>query len=96
MSNRCELGPVVLAAPRYRLADGRTAPAVCGCGTFAEAMTVHEASLVAVETDLADEELALPGCGVTTTPRCRPAGPTRRRCRTRSCTSTGRPSTAHN
>jgi S-(hydroxymethyl)glutathione dehydrogenase / alcohol dehydrogenase len=66
MSNRCELGPTVLAAPRYQLGDGRRAPAVCGCGTFAEAMVVHEASLVAVETDLADEELALLGCGVTT------------------------------
>jgi S-(hydroxymethyl)glutathione dehydrogenase/alcohol dehydrogenase len=66
MSNRCELGPAVLTAPRYRLGDGREAPAVCGCGTFADAMTVHEASLVAVETDLADEELALLGCGVTT------------------------------
>ena len=29
-------------------------------------MVVHEASVVAVETDLADEELALMGCGVTT------------------------------
>jgi S-(hydroxymethyl)glutathione dehydrogenase/alcohol dehydrogenase len=66
MSNRCELGPAVLATPRVRLADGREAPAVCGCGTFAEAMVVHEASVVPVETDLADDELALLGCGVTT------------------------------
>jgi S-(hydroxymethyl)glutathione dehydrogenase/alcohol dehydrogenase len=66
MSNRCELGPSVLAAPRVELPDGRRAPAVCGCGTFAEAMVVHEASVVAVDTDLADEELALLGCGVTT------------------------------
>src|SRR5215217_8137853 len=66
MSNRCELGPTVLATPRVELADGRRAPAVCGCGTFAEAMVVDEASVVAVETDLADEELALLGCGVTT------------------------------
>jgi S-(hydroxymethyl)glutathione dehydrogenase/alcohol dehydrogenase len=51
---------------RFELADGRKAGAVCGCGTFAEAMVVHEASLVPVETDLADEELALLGCGVTT------------------------------
>ena len=66
MSNRCALGPTVLAAPRNRLPDGRRAPSVCGCGTFAEAMVVDEASVVAVETDLADEELALLGCGVTT------------------------------
>jgi S-(hydroxymethyl)glutathione dehydrogenase / alcohol dehydrogenase len=66
MSNRCELGPTVLSTPRVRLPDGRQAPAVCGCGTFAEAMVVHEASVVRVETDLADEQLALLGCGVTT------------------------------
>jgi len=66
MSNRCELGPTVLTTPRCRLGDGRQVPAVCGCGTFAEAMVVHEASVVAVQTDLPDEELALLGCGVTT------------------------------
>jgi S-(hydroxymethyl)glutathione dehydrogenase/alcohol dehydrogenase len=66
LSNHCELGPTVLATPRSRLGDGRQVPAVCGCGTFAEAMVVHEASVVAVDTDLADEELALLGCGVTT------------------------------
>ncbi len=66
MSNHCELGAAVRAAPRFELAGGRWAAAVCGCGTFAEAMGVHEASVVPVETDLADEELALLGCGVTT------------------------------
>lgn len=66
MSNHCELGPAVLGTPRFDLPDGRRAPAVCGCGTFAEAMVVHEASVVAVDTDLADEQLALLGCGVTT------------------------------
>ncbi|MBE1537101.1 zinc-binding dehydrogenase [Actinomadura algeriensis] len=66
MSNHCELNPIVKAAPRFDLGDGRWAPAVCGCGTFAEAMVVHEASVVPVETDLADEQLALLGCGVTT------------------------------
>ena len=65
MSNHCELN-AAKAAPRFRLADGRTAGAVCGCGTFAEAMVVHEASLVPVQTSLGDEELALLGCGVTT------------------------------
>ncbi|MWA03529.1 alcohol dehydrogenase catalytic domain-containing protein [Actinomadura sp. LD22] len=66
MSNHCELNPGVKAAHRFELADGRWAAAVCGCGTFAEAMVVDEASVVRVETDLADEELALLGCGVTT------------------------------
>jgi len=66
MSNHCELGPVVLQTKRFALDGGRTATAVCGCGTFAEAMVVNEASIVPVQTDLVDEQLALLGCGVTT------------------------------
>jgi S-(hydroxymethyl)glutathione dehydrogenase/alcohol dehydrogenase len=66
MSNHCELGPAVQTTKRYHLPDGEEAGAVCGCGTFAEAMVVHEASVVPVQTDLADEQLALLGCGVTT------------------------------
>ena len=49
-----------------RLPDARGATAVCGCGTSGEAMVVHEASVVPVHTDLADDQLALLGCGVTT------------------------------
>ena len=37
-----------------------------GLGTFAEMMTVQQMSVVKVETDLPDEQLALIGCGVTT------------------------------
>lgn len=66
MSNHCELSAVVRSTLRYTLPDGRRAPAVCGCGTFAEAMVVDEASVISVQTDLVDEELALLGCGVTT------------------------------
>lgn len=66
MSNHCQIGPQALARPRFRLADGRTATAVCGCGSFAEAMVVDEASVIAVDTDLPDDQLALLGCGVTT------------------------------
>ncbi|MQY26156.1 Zn-dependent alcohol dehydrogenase [Nocardia aurantia] len=66
MSNHCELNPGVKAKKRFTVADGREAGAVCGCGTFAEAMVVDEASVVAVQTDLPDEQLALLGCGVTT------------------------------
>jgi S-(hydroxymethyl)glutathione dehydrogenase/alcohol dehydrogenase len=66
LSNFCELGATVSTVPRWRVGDGREVPSVCGCGTFAEAMVVHEASVVRVETDLADEQLALLGCGVTT------------------------------
>jgi S-(hydroxymethyl)glutathione dehydrogenase/alcohol dehydrogenase len=46
--------------------DGSAVPAYMGLGTFAEAMTVSESSVVRVETDLPDPELALIGCGVTT------------------------------
>jgi len=66
MSNHCERGPGILATPRFDLPDGRDARAVCGCGSFAEAMVVDEASLIPVETDLPDDQLALLGCGVTT------------------------------
>jgi S-(hydroxymethyl)glutathione dehydrogenase/alcohol dehydrogenase len=66
LSNHCELGPSVQRTTRYDLPDGRAAAALCGCGTFAEAMVVHEASVVPVRTDLADDQLALLGCGVTT------------------------------
>ncbi len=66
MSNHCEMGPVVRSAPRWRAREGQTAASVCGCGTFAEAMVVDESSVVAVDTGLPDEQLALIGCGVTT------------------------------
>jgi len=66
MSNLCDIGNTVRTAPRWTVADGRSAVALCGCGTFAEAMVVNEASVVPVETQLVDEELALLGCGVTT------------------------------
>jgi S-(hydroxymethyl)glutathione dehydrogenase/alcohol dehydrogenase len=66
MSNHCERGALVRTTPRFQLPNGATATAVCGCGSFAEAMVVDEASVVAVQTDLPDVELALLGCGVTT------------------------------
>jgi S-(hydroxymethyl)glutathione dehydrogenase/alcohol dehydrogenase len=66
MSNHCELNAVVMSTPRFRLPNGELAPALCGCGAFADAMVVHEASVVPVVTDLPDDELALLGCGVTT------------------------------
>lgn len=66
MSNMCDIGTTVRTAPRWTVPDGRSAVALCGCGTFSEAMVVNEASVVPVETQLADEELALLGCGVTT------------------------------
>jgi S-(hydroxymethyl)glutathione dehydrogenase/alcohol dehydrogenase len=65
MSNHCERGPLRFR-PRFDLPDGRRAVALCGCGSFAEAMVVDESSVVAVTTDLPDEQLALIGCGVMT------------------------------
>jgi S-(hydroxymethyl)glutathione dehydrogenase/alcohol dehydrogenase len=66
MSQHCALNAGVKAIKRFSLPDGRQAGAVCGCGTFAEAMVVDEASVVPVQTSLKDDELALLGCGVTT------------------------------
>jgi S-(hydroxymethyl)glutathione dehydrogenase / alcohol dehydrogenase len=65
-SNLCAMAAEVSAKPRVRRRDGSDATAMTGLGTFAEAMTVHQASVVKVETDLPDEQLALIGCGVTT------------------------------
>lgn len=66
MSNHCDKGPDVRTKSRYQLPNGKRAAAVCGCGTFAEAMVVDEASVVSVQSSLPDEQLALLGCGVTT------------------------------
>jgi S-(hydroxymethyl)glutathione dehydrogenase / alcohol dehydrogenase len=66
MSNMCERAGAIRGTGRWRVRDGLVASALCGCGTFAETMVVDEASVVPVETDLVDEELALLGCGVTT------------------------------
>ncbi|HUC37646.1 MAG TPA: Zn-dependent alcohol dehydrogenase [Acidimicrobiales bacterium] len=66
MSNLCDLGAEVKSALRWALPHGDRATSLCGCGTFAEVTVVHEASVVPLETDLEDEELALLGCGVTT------------------------------
>jgi S-(hydroxymethyl)glutathione dehydrogenase/alcohol dehydrogenase len=65
MSQHCERKALRFVA-RFDLPDGRKAPALCGCGSFAEAMVVDEAAVVAAHTDLPDEQLALLGCGVMT------------------------------
>src|SRR5215213_9498433 len=46
--------------------DGEEMVAMTGLGTFAELMTVQQMSVVKVQSDLPDEQLALIGCGVTT------------------------------
>jgi S-(hydroxymethyl)glutathione dehydrogenase / alcohol dehydrogenase len=65
-SNLCELSTALSFAPRVTRPDGSVATGFTGLGTFAEQMTVDEASVVKIETDLPDEHLALIGCGVTT------------------------------
>ncbi|GMU78347.1 MAG: putative alcohol dehydrogenase, zinc-containing [Acidimicrobiia bacterium] len=62
----CERGPEVIARARVTRADGSTANAMSGVGSFAEAMTVDEASCIPVHTDLPADQLALIGCGFTT------------------------------
>jgi S-(hydroxymethyl)glutathione dehydrogenase/alcohol dehydrogenase len=65
-SNLCENTYTVMATPRVKRSDGTMLPTMTGLGTFADTMTCAEMSLVKVETDLPDDQLALIGCGVTT------------------------------
>ncbi|MHB8671225.1 MAG: alcohol dehydrogenase catalytic domain-containing protein, partial [Acidimicrobiales bacterium] len=65
-SNLCESPNGFGMTPRVTRADGSSGSGFVGLGTFAEEMTVDEASLVKVDTELPDEQLALIGCGVTT------------------------------
>ncbi|MGZ4693515.1 MAG: Zn-dependent alcohol dehydrogenase [Acidimicrobiales bacterium] len=53
-------------AVRCHRQDGTAVLSASGLGTFAEAIRTHEASVVAVKTDLPSDQLALIGCGVTT------------------------------
>jgi S-(hydroxymethyl)glutathione dehydrogenase/alcohol dehydrogenase len=53
-------------SPKVKRADGTEAKAFVGLGSFGELMTNHEASVVKVETDLPDDQLALVGCAITT------------------------------
>ncbi|MGQ0825702.1 MAG: Zn-dependent alcohol dehydrogenase [Actinomycetota bacterium] len=62
----CDNELAVMMAMRGARSDGSQYMAMTGLGTFAEAMTCNEGSIVKVETDLPDEQLALIGCGVTT------------------------------
>jgi S-(hydroxymethyl)glutathione dehydrogenase/alcohol dehydrogenase len=65
-SNLCDKSGELMFAPRATRPDGSAATAFTGLGTFADQMTVDESSVVKIETDLPDEQLALIGCGVTT------------------------------
>jgi S-(hydroxymethyl)glutathione dehydrogenase/alcohol dehydrogenase len=62
----CERMIDIALARHSRRADGTEVFSMSGLGTFADEMVSHEWSLVAVETDLPAEQLALIGCGVMT------------------------------
>jgi S-(hydroxymethyl)glutathione dehydrogenase / alcohol dehydrogenase len=65
-TNLCEQTYAVMAPQRATRGDGTPLMTMTGLGTFSDVMTCNEISLVKVDTDLPDEELALIGCGVTT------------------------------
>ncbi|ONH27981.1 Zn-dependent alcohol dehydrogenase [Pseudofrankia asymbiotica] len=64
-SHLCEAGRALGGVPHVSI-DGAPRKSMAGLGTMAQQMTVHESSVVKVETDLPFEQLALIGCGVTT------------------------------
>lgn len=65
-SELCEREMEISMQPRGLRPDGNMYFCMTGLGTFSDVMTVNEASVVKVETDLPDSQLALVGCGVTT------------------------------
>lgn len=65
-SHLCDTEMQVMMTMRGTRTDGSQYMAMTGLGTFAETMTCNESSIVKVDTDLPDEQLALIGCGVTT------------------------------
>ena len=65
-SELCERENEVSMQMRGSRPDGSAYFCMTGLGTFSDVMTVDEASVVKVETDLPDTQLALIGCGVTT------------------------------
>jgi S-(hydroxymethyl)glutathione dehydrogenase/alcohol dehydrogenase len=65
-SNLCAQTFPLMFQKRVRRADGEELHAMTGLGTFAELMTASQHSVVKVQSDLPDEQLALIGCGVTT------------------------------
>jgi S-(hydroxymethyl)glutathione dehydrogenase/alcohol dehydrogenase len=65
-SHLCDNEINVMMSMRGNRPDGTQYMAMTGLGTFAEAMTCNEQSIVKVNTSVPDEQLALIGCGVTT------------------------------
>jgi S-(hydroxymethyl)glutathione dehydrogenase / alcohol dehydrogenase len=65
-SELCERENEVAKKLRGTRPDGSAYRCMTGLGTFAQVMTADEASVVKVETDLPDVQLALISCGITT------------------------------
>jgi S-(hydroxymethyl)glutathione dehydrogenase/alcohol dehydrogenase len=65
-SELCDRENEVSVTTRGTRPDGTPYFCMTGLGTFSSVMTVDEASVVKVETDLPAAQLALIGCGVTT------------------------------
>ena len=65
-SNFCEREFETMMVMRGKRPDQSEYMTFTGLGTFSEAMTSSEDSVVKIETDIPDEQLALIGCGVTT------------------------------
>jgi len=65
-SHLCDTEFEVMMAMRGTRSDGNPYMTMTGLGTFAEAMTCNQSSIVKIETDVPDDQLALIGCGVTT------------------------------
>ena len=65
-SNHCDLEAETTFVPRGTRPDGSPYYAMTGLGTFAEALTANQHSIVKIAGDVPAEQLALIGCGVTT------------------------------
>jgi S-(hydroxymethyl)glutathione dehydrogenase/alcohol dehydrogenase len=65
-SNHCDEEAMTMMTPRGTRPDGSPYVCMTGLGTFAEAVTTSESSVVRIDGDVPDEQLSLIGCGVTT------------------------------
>ncbi len=65
-SHLCDTEFEVMVRNRGKRADGSDYTTMTGLGTFAEAMTCDQSSIVKINTSVTDDQLALIGCGVTT------------------------------
>src|SRR6266849_5479152 len=65
-SHLCDTEFEIMMRQRGKRSDGSEYSTMTGLGTFAEAMTCDQSSIVKINTSVTDDQLALIGCGVTT------------------------------